>query len=174
MPDTDTDTPAGRLRYWANVDEANRPMSDNTTAGYLTAPLERSDVRAVLADNERLTAELEKYTQWEPTVREEYEHACRESDRFAALLCVCAESVPPEHFDPDAQCPVHGDPAKALSLRAVMAERDLLRARVAAARAEIRRQDLRRFTAVSDALAAVETHLVDPQHRPATANGASQ
>lgn len=76
MPDADTDTPAGRLRYWANVDEANRPMSDNTTAGYLTAPLERSDVRAVLADNERLTAELEKYTGWEPTVREEYEHAC--------------------------------------------------------------------------------------------------
>lgn len=53
------------------------------------------------------------------------------------------------------------------------AERDELRARIGNARAEIRKQDLAAQLAphdaaiVSDALAEVETHLVDPEYRPA-------
>lgn len=53
-----------------------------------------------------------------------------------------------------------------------------LRARIGNARSEIARQDTAATLAmrpgycdVSDALAAVETHLVDPQHRPATPDG---
>ncbi len=57
--------------------------------------------------------------------------------------------------------------------RDVLAERDDLRQRIADARTEIARQDVRATNAmrpgsgdVCDALAAVETHLVDPGYRP--------
>jgi hypothetical protein len=34
------------------------------------------DVPALVAEVKRLTGDLAKYVGWEPTVREEYEHAC--------------------------------------------------------------------------------------------------
>ena len=43
-----------------------------------------------------------------------------ENEKLAAWLCICPQ-VPPEYFDPDAQCPVHGDPKlPPLSLRAAL------------------------------------------------------
>lgn len=42
---------------------------------------DKVDVRDVLEENERLTAELAKYVGWEPTVREEYQHACAVAER---------------------------------------------------------------------------------------------
>jgi multidrug resistance efflux pump len=60
------------------------------------------------------------------------------------------------------------------ALTEVQAERDEANRRIRSARTEIRHQDVAAtvamrpgYCAVSDALAAVETHLVDPEYRPA-------
>jgi hypothetical protein len=56
-------------------------------------PESASAIRLLDAQNEarrreidRLTAELAKYTGWEPTVREEYEHACDQLRRIEGIV----------------------------------------------------------------------------------------
>lgn len=75
----------------------------------------------------------------------------------------------------------HADGALIASLaKQVLAERDELRGRIGHARAEIVRQDVRgadtlrdgTHQALSDALAAVETHLLDPEYRTVATKGA--
>jgi len=56
-------------------------------------PESASAIRLLDAQNEarrreieRLTVELAKYTGWEPTVREEYEHACLQVERARGIV----------------------------------------------------------------------------------------
>lgn len=61
-----------------------------------------------------------------------------ENEKLAAWLCFCPER-PPEAFDPDEECPVHGDPSKALSMRAALAETERWRGAFEALHARILR-----------------------------------
>lgn len=129
MTDTDTPAPLSAERH-AEIQTAIRRAAvnrgdlnpENLLHAWILATWDLAD------EVKRLSGELAKYTGWEPTVREEYEHACAEADRLTtendklkAWLCFCPER-PPEAFDPDEQCPVHGDPGKALSMRAALAK----------------------------------------------------
>ncbi len=46
----------------------------------------RTAVPELLAEVKRLSVELAKYTSWEPTVREEYEHACGQLNAVQAVV----------------------------------------------------------------------------------------
>lgn len=65
---------------------------DDSTASYPTeenalfAAHARCDVPVLVHEVRRLNAELAKYVGWEPTVREEYEHACAVAERAEAVV----------------------------------------------------------------------------------------
>lgn len=76
MPDTDTPTPLSAERHAEIQTAISRAAVDRDDLN----PIRTVDAWVLAAwdlDDEvkRLTVELAKYTGWEPTVREEYEHA---------------------------------------------------------------------------------------------------
>lgn len=61
---------------------ASYPTEENT----LFAAHARSDVPMLVHEVRRLNAELAKYVGWEPTVKDEYEHACAVAERAEAVV----------------------------------------------------------------------------------------
>ena len=87
MPDTDTPTPLSAERHAeiqtaisrAAVDRADLHPDRLVDAWVLVAWDLFDEVK-------RLSGELAKYTGWEPTVREEYEHACQQTEQVAEIV----------------------------------------------------------------------------------------
>lgn len=87
MTDTDTPTPLSAERHAEIQTAISRAAVDRDDLN----PIRTVDAWILAAwdlDDEvkRLTTELAKYTGWEPTVREEYEHACQQTEQLAEIV----------------------------------------------------------------------------------------
>ncbi|HZP54978.1 hypothetical protein [Actinocrinis sp.] len=130
------------------TDERLSEIEDDTHRACLCDKLQREDIPQLLAEVHRLRIQAAKSDE---LARDHWRESEAEFDRAAEAQNRASE---------------------------VEAERDELRQRISNARAEIRKQDTAAaagmrpgYCDVSDALAAVETHLVDPEHRPARHRG---
>lgn len=99
-----------QIRQAAGVNPFDSVTVD-PNANLIEIRLTHSEAAALSAHYDRLAAENQRL-----------------SEQLTVWLCVCP-SVPPEYFEPDAECPIHGDPkSQRVSMRGLLRYREAFEA----------------------------------------------